>query len=139
MISKTELEAIARIEERFPIGARVKFFPISGEPEHQVSIVRSYPWMLGYGAIVIKIEGRRGGVLTTPEHLHRIPGDEDTGFAALPEEVRETIDLAGTYSGDGALYTAAQRLSQAAAQMEVLAKRADAEVASLKLNEEGTS
>ncbi len=58
----TDLErALAAAERNFPIGRKVRFFPISGKPEFEVTAIRSKPWALGYGAIVIALEGRRGG------------------------------------------------------------------------------
>ena len=54
-----ELEEVAR---RFPVDARVRFYPIAGETDCETSTIRSEPWRLGHGTIVIKIVGRAGGV-----------------------------------------------------------------------------
>ena len=60
----------ARIEaarKAFPVGAKVIYRPIMGEPEQEETRVRSEPWMLGHGAIVLKIDSRAGGV--SVDHL----------------------------------------------------------------------
>jgi hypothetical protein len=49
--------------ERFPIGTPVRFFPIIDEPAHEVTKTRSEAWTLGHGAVVVKVEGRTGGVI----------------------------------------------------------------------------
>lgn len=56
-------QALTEAERRFPIGRRVRFYPVAGEKHAEESTIRSKPWALGHGAIVIAIEGRRGGVL----------------------------------------------------------------------------
>jgi hypothetical protein len=54
-------------EARFPMGRSVKYFPIAGEAAFHFASIRSEPWALGHGAIVIKITGRAGGV--SVDHL----------------------------------------------------------------------
>lgn len=54
-----ELEEVAR---RFPIDQRIRFYPIAGETSSITSAIRSEPWRLRHGQIVIKIVGRAGGV-----------------------------------------------------------------------------
>ena len=46
----------------FPVGTRVKYFPIFGEDKHEEAEIRSEAWALGHGELVIKITGRAGGV-----------------------------------------------------------------------------
>lgn len=46
----------------FPIGTPVKYFPIMGEDEYVECEIRSEPWRLGHGAIIIKVTGKAGGV-----------------------------------------------------------------------------
>lgn len=53
---------LAACAQRFPIGERVRFFPIAGEVDSVTGAIRSEPWRLGHGTIVIKITGRAGGV-----------------------------------------------------------------------------
>lgn len=46
----------------FPIGQKVKFFPIFGEDKYEETEIRSEAWALGHGELVIKVKGRAGGV-----------------------------------------------------------------------------
>lgn len=57
--------------ERFPIGQRVTFFPILPAERGEIAHIRSEPWALGHGEVVIKITGRAGGVAVT--HLRAEP------------------------------------------------------------------
>lgn len=61
-----ELELVGR---DFPIGCRVRYWPVAGDLENSLHNVRSVPWRLGHGAIVLKITGKAGGILHT--HLRR--------------------------------------------------------------------
>lgn len=54
-------------EARFPMGRTVKFYPVAGRPAFQQTSIRSKPWALGSGAIVISVTGRAGGV--SVDHL----------------------------------------------------------------------
>lgn len=45
----------------FPVGLKVRYYPIANSPHYEVTKVTSLPWSLG-GKIVVKIEGRSGGV-----------------------------------------------------------------------------
>ena len=51
-----------QFSEKFPIGKTVKYFPLSDEEKFEESTIRSEPWTLGHGQIVVKIAGRTGGV-----------------------------------------------------------------------------
>lgn len=53
----------------FPMGTPVRYFPLSNSPTFVRASVRSDPWILGHGAVVIKITGRAGGVCV--QHLAR--------------------------------------------------------------------
>ena len=52
---------------KYPIGSLCHYFPIKGEPSHQVTKTRSEAWALGHGDVVVAVEGRTGGVLI--DHL----------------------------------------------------------------------
>jgi len=65
----TDLEQTA---QRFPIGQRVEYRPIADLNHVVETTVRSEPWRLGHGAIVVKVRGIAGGVSTAPEHLKPI-------------------------------------------------------------------
>lgn len=47
---------------RYPVGTRVRYFPIAGEPAYEETCTRSKAWQLGSGHSVVKVEGRAGGV-----------------------------------------------------------------------------
>lgn len=53
--------------ERYPVGTPILYYPIKGEPHFERSRIRSEPWALGSGHVVVKIEGRTGGV--SVEHI----------------------------------------------------------------------
>lgn len=59
MTDDVELQAVA---QRFHLGQAVRFYPVAGERDAEVTKIRSEPWRLGDGQIVIKVEGRAGGV-----------------------------------------------------------------------------
>lgn len=62
---------IEQITKKMPVGAKVKYFPLlinkSVFTEHEV---RSEPWTLGHGEIVIKVSNKSGGV--SIDHLELI-------------------------------------------------------------------
>ena len=47
-----------------PIGTRVHFYPVAGESTFEDTRTRSKAWALGHGEVVVKVEGRAGGVST---------------------------------------------------------------------------
>ena len=49
----------------FPIGTKVKYFPIFGEDKFEETEIRSAAWALGHGELVIKVNGRAGGVVVS--------------------------------------------------------------------------
>lgn len=55
------------VEARFPMGRAVKFYPVMGRAAFHQGSIRSKPWALASGAIVIAITGRAGGV--SVDHL----------------------------------------------------------------------
>lgn len=46
----------------FPVGTKVKYYPILDENHYEESEIRSEAWELGHGELVVKIKGRTGGV-----------------------------------------------------------------------------
>lgn len=52
----------AAFKELAPIGTRVRYCPIKGKSAYRLTVVRSEPWVLGSGRVVVAIEGERGGV-----------------------------------------------------------------------------
>ena len=62
---------LEEIANKFPVGTPVRYFPMGDDiGEHVDTVVRSEPWTLGQGDIVIKVDGKSGGVSTEPHHLH---------------------------------------------------------------------
>lgn len=61
--------SIEEARAAFPIGATVRYFPLSDRATFIRATVWSEPWALGHGAVVVKITGRTGGVLV--QHLVR--------------------------------------------------------------------
>lgn len=53
----------ALFNERYPVGTKVRYFPVSNESGFVESKTRTPAWELGHGAAVVSIEGRSGGVL----------------------------------------------------------------------------
>jgi len=47
---------------KYPVGTACRYYPIAGDSTHDKTHIRSEAWRLGHGAVVVKIEGRRGGV-----------------------------------------------------------------------------
>jgi hypothetical protein len=47
---------------KYPVGTPIAFFPIKGRMEHTDTKTCSEAWELGGGQVVVKIEGRAGGV-----------------------------------------------------------------------------
>lgn len=53
---------LVEVAQRFPVGMRVRYWPASSQPEFVVTTVRTEPWRLGHGRIVLSLDGRSGGV-----------------------------------------------------------------------------
>lgn len=51
-----------QVEQLYPIGKAVRYYPLLGFAESVRTSIRSRPWTTGDGAVVIKIECRAGGV-----------------------------------------------------------------------------
>lgn len=48
--------------QKYPIGTKVRYFPIREGQEFKDTKTRSEAWELGHGALVVMIEGKSGGV-----------------------------------------------------------------------------
>ncbi|MES2435082.1 MAG: hypothetical protein V4586_14820 [Pseudomonadota bacterium] len=66
-------DRLAEARKLFPIGCQVIFQPVKGHPKTENSRVRSAPWALGHGEIVVAIEGRAGGVAVSHLTVARHP------------------------------------------------------------------
>ncbi len=53
----------------FPLGTRVRYFPRADRPSFVHAVVRSRPWALGHGDVVVNITGWVGGAAVN--HLLR--------------------------------------------------------------------
>lgn len=60
-------EILRGYADLFQIGTAVKYFPIQGAPECRECEIRSEPWRLGHGAVVVKVTGQAGCV--SVDHL----------------------------------------------------------------------
>lgn len=67
--SETIQRIVTLVGHAFPVGQKVRFYPVADEPRHIEATVRSAPWALGHGAVVLKITGRTGCV--DASHLER--------------------------------------------------------------------
>jgi hypothetical protein len=73
MPSDQVLDDVAKL---IPVGTRVTYYPIMPPEPFEpgiITTVRSEPWRLGHGAIVVKVNGRSGGVLVS--HLRAEPSE----------------------------------------------------------------
>lgn len=52
----------ALVQRALPVGTPVRYYPVDGEPDYVVTRIRSTPWALGHGEIVILVDERAGGV-----------------------------------------------------------------------------
>jgi len=53
---------IEETKKKFPIGQKVKYFPVKCIDRFSEHEIRSEPWALGHGDIVIKVTGKTGGL-----------------------------------------------------------------------------
>jgi hypothetical protein len=68
MLARSTLHPrLDRVRATFPVGTRVLYRPVAGEPKQVETTIRSTPWALGHGEIVIKIDACAGGV--SVDHL----------------------------------------------------------------------
>lgn len=71
---------------KFPVGTKVKYFPILGLPSFTETHVTSEPWDL-CGSIVVKLHGKAGGF--DVEHLEVI--NESPSLSVVQSEIKELI------------------------------------------------
>lgn len=62
--------ALINAQVLFPVGRKVRFYPWTQSSQHVDSSIRSAPWALGDGTLVVKIDGKAGGV--SVDHLEVI-------------------------------------------------------------------
>lgn len=62
--------------EKYPVGTVVMYRSVSSSDyPWETTRTRSIAWTLGHGAVVVKIEGRAGGVSIEPEHMRVVRSD----------------------------------------------------------------
>lgn len=49
--------------QAYPVGTPCRYYPLRGEPEFLETKIRSEPWVLAHGDVIVKVEGKAGGVL----------------------------------------------------------------------------
>jgi hypothetical protein len=54
--------SVDAFNDTYAVGTPCRYYPIAGDGEHLKTKIRSEAWTLGHGAVVVKIQGRRGGV-----------------------------------------------------------------------------
>jgi hypothetical protein len=52
----------SEFNRRFPIGSRFRYFPVVGIPDGEDVVTRSKAWSLRNGKVVVRVEGKIGGV-----------------------------------------------------------------------------
>ncbi|MBK6942054.1 MAG: hypothetical protein IPH13_17890 [Planctomycetes bacterium] len=65
--------------KRIPVGTPVRYYPVADRSEFIETKTRSDAWALGDGSVVVKIEGRAGGVHI--DHVFRLPVNATSGQA----------------------------------------------------------
>jgi hypothetical protein len=54
--------AVSEFADKFPKGTTVNFYPIAGKRKPRVVVIRSLPWLLSDGTLVVKVKGITGAV-----------------------------------------------------------------------------
>ena len=54
--------SVQEFEKRYPIGTTVAYHPVIGQQKFQATRIRSKPWTLGNGQIVVEVDDVSGGV-----------------------------------------------------------------------------
>lgn len=62
--------SIESVKEKFPVGQKVKYYPIIGSAVFSEHEIKTEPWELGHGDVVIGVTGKSGGVCI--DHLELI-------------------------------------------------------------------
>ncbi|WP_281928539.1 hypothetical protein [Roseibium album] len=69
-LRKHKMMGLAQAEREFPLGTKVRYFPLAGCKHFTEHTIRSQPWELGHGQVVVLITFKSGGVAV--EHLQKI-------------------------------------------------------------------
>lgn len=52
----------AAFNRRYPVGSRFIYHPVPGMPEREDVVTRSTAWHLHNGRLVVRVEGKIGGI-----------------------------------------------------------------------------
>lgn len=69
-LRKHKMMSLAHAEREFPVGTKVRYFPIAGCKNYTEHTIRSHPWELGHGQVVVLVTFKTGGV--SVDHLQKI-------------------------------------------------------------------
>jgi len=67
MTNNTDMHEFAR---QFPPGTTVKYFPLVGLAHFERAEIASYPWQIGSGDVIVKLDGYVGGV--SIDHIEKL-------------------------------------------------------------------
>jgi len=85
--------AAAEFNRIVPVGTPVKYCPIIGEEHFIETKTRSEAWELGHGAVVVKVEGKAGGVI-----LEAIELCDPELVVAMSQEICQAVSADGSRS-----------------------------------------
>lgn len=54
--------SVDAFNDTYAIGTACRYYPVAGDSKHLKTRTRSEAWALGHGAVVVKVEGKAGGV-----------------------------------------------------------------------------
>lgn len=69
-LRKHKMMSLAHAEREFPVGTKVRYFPLAGGTRYSEHTIRSAPWKLDSGQVVVLITFKTGGV--SVDHLQKI-------------------------------------------------------------------
>ncbi|WP_051644633.1 hypothetical protein [Labrenzia sp. DG1229] len=69
-LRKHKMMSLAQAEREFPLGTKVRYFPLAGSKNYSDHTIRSQPWELGHGQVVVLITFKSGCVAV--EHLQKV-------------------------------------------------------------------
>lgn len=54
--------SVDAFNDTYAVGTACRYYPVAGDSKHLKTRTRSEAWALGHGAVVVKVEGKAGGV-----------------------------------------------------------------------------
>lgn len=81
------IDIAAAFAEAHPVGSACRYYPVLPGKEFKQTKIRSAPWVLGSGHVVVAVEGKSGGV--SVEHLFfeegEMPERDEQADVAMPK------------------------------------------------------